>query len=138
MDFDFDAEGRTNIAALDNGAANPDVALAGKVDGLQRIVEGAAARVADEGMIGAGVAVLFAELAEVTDIFQLAVAVRGIAGENPVAGRGRRGADGETDDGRGDVFAGNFVANEEIGGGPGLGEVGQIGDDRVVFIGMRK
>ena len=36
LNLDFDAEGRANVAALDDGTANPDVAR--KVNGLEGIV----------------------------------------------------------------------------------------------------
>jgi len=55
LDFDFDAKGRADVAALDDGAAHPDIA--GKIGSFQRIVESVAARVSDERMIGAREAV---------------------------------------------------------------------------------
>ena len=48
--LDFDTERGTNITALDNATADPDIA--GKVGSLQRVVEGTAARIADERMTG--------------------------------------------------------------------------------------
>ena len=56
LDPNFDAEGRANIAALDDGTADPDIA--GEVGGFEGIVEGVAAGIADEGMIGGAVVVV--------------------------------------------------------------------------------
>ena len=77
LDFDFDAEGRTDVAALNDGAAHPDIA--GKVGGLEGIVERTAARIADKGMIGPRVAVVVPEPLQVRDIFELAGAVRSLS-----------------------------------------------------------
>jgi hypothetical protein len=83
LNFDFDAEGWANVAALDDAAAHPDVP--GKIGCFERIVESAAARVADKRMIGAGETVFVTQLAQVGDVFELAGAVRSFAGEGPVA-----------------------------------------------------
>ena len=77
LDFDFDAEGGTDVAALNNGAAHPDVA--GQIGGLEGIVERTAARIADKGMIGALVAIVIPEPLQVRDIFELAGAVRSLS-----------------------------------------------------------
>ena len=45
LNFDFNAEGRANVAALNHSTADPDVAR--KVNGFQGIKEGAAARITD-------------------------------------------------------------------------------------------
>jgi len=134
LDFDFDAEGRANVAALDNAAAHPDVAR--KIGGLERIVESAAARVADERMIGAREAVVVTELVEVGDVFELAGAKRSFAGEGPVARGKSWRAGGQADDRRGNIFTGEAITNEEVGGGPWLGQVGNGGNDWVGFRSM--
>ena len=134
LDFDFDAEGRANVAALDNAAAHPDVA--GKIGCFERIVESAAARVADEGMIGAWESIVVAESLQVGDIFQLAGTVGSFAGEGPISCRKSWGAGGQPDDGRGNIFTVEAIADEEVGGGPRLGKVGDIGDGWVAFCGV--
>ena len=89
LDLDFDAEGRANVAALDDGAAHPDVA--GKVGSFERIVQSAAARIANQGVIGPREAVVVAEPFQVGDVFQLAGTIRRLAGEGPIAcGKSRR------------------------------------------------
>jgi hypothetical protein len=132
LDFNFDAEGRANITALDDGAADPDVTR--EVGGLQRIVESAAAGITDKRMIGEAVAVLLAELIEVTDVLEGATAIGGFAGESPVACGSSGGAGGETHDGRRDIFACGEIADKEVGRGPGFGQIREISDDRVVMI----
>ncbi len=84
LDFDFDAEGRADVAALDDGAANPDV-VGWKADGVERIEQSATARIADEGMSGMAEIVIVAESFEIADIFELASAVGRFAGEGPIA-----------------------------------------------------
>src|SRR6266403_3249746 len=112
LDFDFDAEGWTDIASLDYAAAHPDVA--GKIGSLQRIVESAAARIADEGMIGAGEAVVLAKPFQVGDVFELAGAIRSLTRESPVA-RGKSGrAGGQADDRRWNIFTGQAIADEKV------------------------
>ncbi|SRR6266849_875566 len=104
LDFDFDAERGANVAALYNATAHPDVAW--KIGSLERIVKSATARVADEGMISARKAVVVAEPLQVGDVFELAGAIRGFAGEGPVA-RGKSGrAGGQPDDRRGNILTG--------------------------------
>src|SRR6266403_5807963 len=112
LDFDFDAEGRADIASLDYAAAHPDVA--GQIGSLQRIVESAAARIADEGMIGAGEAVVLAKPFQVGDVFELAGAIRSFTRESPVA-RGKSGrAGGQADDRRWNIFTGQAIAHEKV------------------------
>ena len=137
LDFDFDAEGRADVAALDNGAANPDV-VGRNAGGAQGIVERAAAGIADERMIGTLEIVFVAKLAEVRNVFELAIAERSFAGEGPIAGGGSGGAAGKANDGGGNIFTGEFVADEEIGGGPGLGKIRDFGDRGLGFGGMRE
>lgn len=136
LDLEFDAKRRANVAALDDGAADPDVAQ--KAGSFQRIVESVAARIADEGMIGSAKAVFCFQLFKVGDVFELAGTVRGFARKSPVAGwRGGR-TSRKTNDGGRDVFAGEAVANEEIRGRPGLGEIGNFGDSGIGLRGMRE
>ena len=79
MNFNFDAEGRADVAALDNAATHPDIA--GKIGSLKRIVESTAARVANEGMIGAWETVVVAEPVQVSDVLELAGTIRSFARE---------------------------------------------------------
>src|SRR6266404_670589 len=112
LDFDFDAEGRADVAALNNAAAHPDVS--GKIGSLERIVESAAARIADEGMIGAGEAVVLAKPFQVGDVFELAGAIRSFTRESPVA-RGKSGrAGGQADNRRRNIFTGQAIADEKV------------------------
>src|SRR3984957_14776625 len=122
LDFDFDAEGGANVAALDNAAAHPDVA--GKIGSLERIVKSAAAGVADEGMIRAGEAVVVVQPVQVGDVFELAGAERGFAGERPITRGKSWRAGGQPHNSRGNIFTGQAIADEEIGGGPWLGKLG--------------
>ena len=134
LDFDFDAEGGANVAALDNAAAHPDVA--GKIGSLERIVKSAAAGVADEGMIRAGEAVVVVQPVQVGDVFELAGAERGFAGERPITRGKSWGAGRQPQNSRRNIFTGQAIAHEEIGGGPGLGKFRDVGDNRVIFGGM--
>ena len=68
MDFDFDAEGRADVGALDNGAANPDVT--GEIDGMERVVESASAGIADERMGGIAIAVVGTHFVQVGDVLE--------------------------------------------------------------------
>ena len=70
LDFDFHAEWRANVAALDYGSSHPDVA--GKVGSFQRIVERSAARVPNQRLIRARETVIGTQLVDVGDVFQLA------------------------------------------------------------------
>ena len=76
MDFDFDAERRANVAALNDSPAHPDIA--GQIGSLERIVKSAAARIADKGMIGAGKAIVVPEPVQIRDVFELAGTVRSL------------------------------------------------------------
>src|ERR1700676_2382447 len=88
LDFDFHAERWANVAALDYGPSHPDVA--GKIGSFQRIVERPAARVPNQGMIGARETVIGTQLVDVGDVFQLAGTVRSFARERPIARNKRR------------------------------------------------
>jgi|SRR5271157_348035 len=136
LDLEFDAEGRADVAALNDGAANPDIA--GKAGGLQGIVKSMTAVIADEGMIGGTKAVFIFEFIEVGDVFEFAGAVGRFARESPVAGRGSGGTAGKTDDGGGNILTGEAVAHKEIGGRPGLGKISNLGDGGIGFRGVRK
>ena len=68
---------------MNDSAANPDIA--GQIACLQRIVEGVAARIANQRVIGGSIVVLTAELVNVGDIFKLARAIRSLAREGPIA-----------------------------------------------------
>src|SRR5882724_3895986 len=76
LDFDFDAEGWADIAALNDSSAHPDIA--GQIGSLEGIVESAAARVADKRMIGAREAVVITEPVHIGDVFELAGTVRSL------------------------------------------------------------
>lgn len=136
LNLDFNAERGTNVAALNNGATNPNVA--GKTTGAQRIKESATAGIANERMVGVVIVVIRAKFFEIGNVFQLTIAIGSSAGESPITGRSSGRAAREANDGSGDVFAGEFIAKEEIGGGPGLGKIGKVGDHRVSLIGVRK
>ena len=116
VNLDFDAERGANVAALHDGAANPDVA--GQVDGPKRIVKGVSARIAHKRVSGVAIVVILAELVEIADIFELAVAVGSFAGESPIAGRDGGGTGGKPDNGGGNEFSGHEIADEEVGGRP--------------------
>ena len=76
LDFDFDAEGWADVAALDDSATHPDIA--GQIGSFEWIVESAAARIADKGMIGAWKAIVVPEPVHVGDVFELAGTVRSL------------------------------------------------------------
>ena len=105
MNLDFDAERGANVAALHDGAANPDIA--GQVDGPERIVEGASARIADKRMSGMAIVIFLAELVEVADVFELAVCIGRFAGEGPIAGRGGGRTRRKPDNGGRNIFTGD-------------------------------
>jgi hypothetical protein len=135
LDFDFDAEGGADVAALDDGAANPDVVWR-KADGVEGIEERAAAGIADKRMIGVAEIVIVAKFFQVADIFELAIAEGGIAGEGPIPGGKAGGARGQAYDGGGNIFASEVIAHKKIGGGPGLGEFADIGDHGIGIAGV--
>jgi hypothetical protein len=83
LNFNFDAERRANVTALHDSAANPDAT--GKAGGPQGIIKSVAARVAHERMISTPIVIIVAEFVEVADVFELAVAVGGLARESPIA-----------------------------------------------------
>ena len=70
LDFDFDAQRWTDIAALNDRPTHPDIAR--QIGSLEGIVESAAARVADKGMSGAGETIVITEPVHVGDVFELA------------------------------------------------------------------
>ncbi len=136
LDLEFDAKGRANVAALDDGAANPDVA--GKACSSQRIIKCAAARIADKRMIGRAKAIFGFQLFQVGDVFEWAGAIRRSARKSPVGVRRSGRTSRKTNDSRRNVLAGKAVANEEIRGRPGLGEIGNLCDGRIGLGGMRE
>lgn len=136
VDLNFYAEGRAHIAALDDGATNPDVA--GKAGGFHRVVERVAARIANERMTGGAKIVITAKDVEIADIFELASAVRGFARERPIATGEIRRAGRKADDGSGDVVAGGQIVDKKVSGRPGLGKIGDAGDDWIVAVRMRE
>jgi len=85
LNLEFDAEGRADVAALNDGPANQDIA--GKARESKGIIESMAAMIADEGMIGRTEAVLILEFLKVGNVFEFATAVGSLAREGPVAGR---------------------------------------------------
>ena len=85
LDLELNAKGRANVAALDDAAANPDVA--GKAGSFQGIVKRAAARIADEGMSGSAKAVFCFQLFKVGDVLEMAGAVGGFARKGPITVR---------------------------------------------------
>lgn len=85
LDSDFNAERRANIAALNDAATHPDIA--GEAGGLQRVIESAAARIANEGMPGGFIVIFRTELVEAVDVLELARAVGRFARKGPVAAR---------------------------------------------------
>ena len=103
---------------------------------MERIEQSATARIADERMRGMAEIVIVAEFFEIADIFELAIAVGRFAGEGPIAGGKAGGAGGQAYDGGGNIFAGKVVADEEVGGGPGLGEIADRGDNGIGIAGM--
>jgi len=129
LDFELDAEGRAEVGALGDGAANPDVA--GEIGHFGGIEEGVAARIADHGVFGATKTIFVGEFVEVGDVFELAISVRGVHGESPITVRLVRRAAGEAHEKRGNIFAGEAVAKVKIFGGPGLGHLGDGGDLRI-------
>ena len=136
LDFDFDAEGRANVGALDNGAANPDVAW--EVDGAEGIVEGSAAGIADEGMIGTAIAILGAEPVQIGDVLELTTAVRSLTGVGKITRNGGGRAGRQANDCCGDTFTGEPIANEEVQGRPWFRKVADVGNGGVGLIGVRQ
>ena len=134
--LDFDTERGANVAALHDAATDPNVL--GEIDGPHRIVEGAAARIADEGMFGLAIVIIRAQLFKVVNVFELTIAVGSFARESPISSRCTRGARGKTNDGRRDILAGNCIADEEIGRRPRLGQIGELGDNRVRLVRVRE
>jgi hypothetical protein len=129
LDFKLDAEGRAEVGALGDGAADPDVAR--KIGHFGGIEEGVAAGIADHGVFGGAKTVLGGESIEVGNIFELTISVGGAHGESPVAFGLRGGAARKAhDDGR-NIFTGEAVAEEKIFGSPGLGHLGDGGDLRI-------
>src|SRR5690242_6726757 len=129
LDFDFDAEGWADVAALNDGAAHPDVA--GKIGRLQGIVESAAAGVAYEGVIRARKSVVITEPVHVGNVFELAGAIGSLSGKGPIAGGKSGRASWQADNRCRYVFTREAIAHKKVSGGPGLGKIGYIGDDRV-------
>ena len=122
---------------MDDGTANPDV-VGRETAGAKRVVKGAAAGITNQWMGGILVTVLIAELVEVRDVLELAVAVRGFAGEGPVAG-GSRGRPGrKPDDGGGNALSCESVTHEKVGRRPWLGEIGDHGNAGIGLGGMRQ
>jgi hypothetical protein len=136
LDFYFDAEGRTDVGALNDGALDPDVA--GKVGGLQRVIERAAARIADERMRCVMVVVIFDQLVHIGDVLELAITVRGFSREGPISLGGIGGARGDTNQGGRHVFPCDGTANEEVLRSPGLREIRNVADGGVVLVGVRQ
>ena len=85
LNLEFDAEGRADVAALNDGPANQDIA--GKGSEPQGIVESMAAMIADKGMIGGTEAVFTLEFLHIGNIFEFAVAIGSLTRESPVTGR---------------------------------------------------
>jgi len=85
LDLELNAKGRANVAALDDAAANPDVA--GEAGSFQGIVKRAATRIADEGMSGSAKAVFCFQLFKVGDVLEMAGAVGGFARKGPITVR---------------------------------------------------
>ena len=137
MDFDFDAERRANITALNDGTSNPDV-VGRETAGAKRVVKGTATGITNQGMSGIFVTVLIAELVEVGEVLELAVAVGGFAREGPVTGRSRGRPGRKPDDGGRNALSCEPVAHEEVGGRPWLGEIGNVGNARIGLGGMRQ
>jgi len=134
LDADLYAQRGTDVGALDDGAANPDIA--GKIGGAEGIIEGVTARIADQRVRSVTEIVIGAESVEIGDVFEFAVAVRRFAREGPVAGRGSGGASREPHDCGRDVFASEFIADEEIDRGPRLGHVGDLSNGGVLLVGV--
>src|SRR6266513_2876654 len=130
LDVYFDAEGRAQIGSLHDPSANPGAA-AGQIGGFERVEHRAAAGVADHGMFRGAEAVIIFQLVQVGDVFELAISVRGFLLEGPVAACLGRGACRQTNEKRGDIFAGEAVANKKFFRGPGLGHLGHVGDPRI-------
>jgi len=132
----LDAEGRANVATLNDGAADPEVG--GQAGSSQRIIECATARIPHEGVTGSAITIVCFQLLQVGDVFELARAIGGFARKGPIAVRRGRGTYGKTHDGSRSFFTREVVANEEIRRRPGLGESGNLGDGRVNLRGVRE
>ena len=136
MNFDFDSEGRANVAALNDTSTDPDIAGEGR--GFQWIVKRTAAWIPNKGMLCGLIVIIGAELVEVADVLKLAGAVRGLPRKGPIGGgRGRRPAR-EADDGGGNVLARKPVLDKEIRRRPRLRKVGYARDSRISLIGVRE
>src|SRR5271170_2687956 len=82
--LDFDAEGRANVAALHDGATNPDIA--GQIGGLEGIVEIVAAGIADQRVVRGAIAVIVAKFIHVGDVFEQTRAVGSFERKAPIPG----------------------------------------------------
>src|SRR5882762_906114 len=83
-------------------------------------------------------AVIFFQLVQLGDVFQLAIAVGRVLLERPVAARLRRRATRQTNEQSGDVFAAEAVANIELFRGPRLGHLRSVGDAGIGVGGVRE
>jgi len=136
LNLDFDAERRTNVGALDDGAANPNIA--GKIDGVQGVVEGMTARIANERMSGTAITVVGAEFIEVGDEFELAIAVGSLAGVRPITSDRTGRTTRQTNDRCRDILTGELIADKKIDRGPGFGEIADLRDGRMGLVGVRQ
>ena len=96
------------------------------------------AGITDERVTGGTKVVIAVKHVEITDIFELAGAVRGFAGESPIATGEISRAGRKADDGGGDIITGGQIVNEKVCGRPGLRKIGDGSDDRIVAVRMRQ
>lgn len=95
LDLEFDAEGRAEIGALSEGAADPD--FAGEQRHFGGVEDGAVAGIAYHGVLGAFEVVIVGEAVEVGDEFHLAIAVGSFESESPITAGLRSRAAGKSD-----------------------------------------
>ena len=83
LHFYLDAEGRTQIGALNNRAARPHASR--KIAQFERVEYRPAAGVSHHGMFSGGKAVVVFQLAQVSDVLELTIPEWSFLREGPVA-----------------------------------------------------
>ncbi len=125
--FDFDAERRPKVGTLHDTSAHPRTSSR-KIGGFEGVKHCAAARISNHGMFRGAEAVVSFQSVQVSEVFKLAIAVRRFLREGPVATRLGGRSCRQADEQRGDVFAGEPIANIKLFRGPRLGHLRHVGD----------
>jgi len=135
--LEFDAEGRTDVGALDDGAADPDVS--GEHGHFFWIEDRVAAGVANHGVLGGVKAIVAPQLVEIGEVFEVATAVGGAHDEGPVGGGLRSGAGRQAHQQSRKILSGGGIFKEEVFRGPRCAHFRDGGDNRFSFgsVGIR-